>query len=308
MAAEREPGRRPTWLSNGERLRAGWRILLFFALFFALSVVGQLAASMLPRETLPWGGILFSAAAALAAGLIMLTRLEGRPPGALGFAWHRAAVGEVWWGLAFGALLIAVAVALLVVSRSAYFVSDEGTWGEYGLVLLSTFFFFTIAAAWEELIFRGYPFQVLVDGIGAWPAIVISSGLFAGLHGWNPNISWLALANIFLAGILLALAYLRTRSLWFATALHVGWNWAMASLFDFPVSGLTGFETPLYDVVDAGHDLWTGGEFGPEAGLVGTIVLVAGTVWLLKTRRLHIPDRVRGMRPIVDRRLGPEWP
>jgi biotin transport system substrate-specific component len=38
-----------------------------------------------------------------------------------------------------------------------------------------------------------------------------------------------------------AAAYLRTLSLWFATALHIGWNWATASLFDLPVSGITDF-------------------------------------------------------------------
>ncbi|CAN5844704.1 hypothetical protein BH23GEM6_BH23GEM6_14840 [soil metagenome] len=270
--------------------------------------MGQLAASLLPGEILPRAGLLFSTAAALAAGLIVISRLEGRDPGALGFPLHWSAFREVGGGMAFGALLIALAVALLLITGSAYFVPDGGTPSEYLAVLFRTLIFFWIAAAWEELIFRGYPFQALVDGVGVWPAVLVSSLLFAALHGWNPNITWLALANIFLAGILLALAYLRTRSLWFATALHVGWNWAMASLFDFPVSGLTGFETPLYDVVEAGADWWTGGAFGPEAGLAGTLVLLAGTAWLLRTRRLRVPQRMRELRPIVDRRLGPEWP
>jgi uncharacterized protein len=299
---------RPTWLSNGERLRAGWRILLYFLLVSALSLVGQLAASLLPRESLPWGGILFATAAALVAGLILTTRLEGRPPGALGFAWHRGAIREISGGLLLGGVLIAVAVALLVGTGSAYFVADDGTWTEYTRVLVTTLLFFWIAAAWEELIFRGYPFQALVDGIGVWPAILISSALFAALHGWNPNVNWLALGNIFLAGILLALAYLRTRSLWFATAVHAGWNWTMAGVFDFPVSGLTGFETPIYDVVETGADVWTGGEFGPEAGIVGTLVLLAGTGWLLRSRRIRAVERIRAMRPVVDRRLGEVWP
>jgi len=297
----------PNWLSNGERLRAGWRIAFFFALFVPLTIVGQLAASLLPAESLPWAGLLFSTAAALAAGIIVITRLEGRAPGALGFAVHRHAIREVGGGMAFGALLIALAVALLLITRSAYFVPDDGTPGEYLAVLLRTLIFFWIAAAWEELIFRGYPFQALVDGVGVWPAVLVSSLLFAALHGWNPNVTWLALANIFIAGILLALAYLRTRSLWFATALHVGWNWTMASLFDFPVSGLTGFETPLYDVVEAGSDWWTGGTFGPEAGIAGTLVLLGGTAWLMRTRRLRVPPHMQELRPIVDRRLGPGW-
>lgn len=293
--------------THDDRLRAGWRILLFFGLFFALAIVGQVGASMLPRDSLPWVGLLFSTAAALAAGLILTTRLEGRPPGALGFPLHAGAVRESLGGLTVGCVLIALAVVLLLGTGSAHYIPDGGGTAEYGEVLLRTFLFFSIAAAWEEIVFRGYPFQVLVEWAGVWPAVVVSSALFAALHGWNPNVTWLALANIFLAGVLLALAYLRTRSLWFATALHVGWNWAMASLFDFPVSGLTSFDTPMYDVRPRGSELWTGGDFGPEAGLVGTIVLLLGTGWHLRSRRLRPDARTAALRPIVDRSLGPEW-
>jgi uncharacterized protein len=68
-------------------------------------------------------------------------------------------------------------------------------------------------------------------------------------------------------------AYLRTLSLWFATAVHLGWNWAMATLFDLPVSGITAFDTPLYEPVVGGPAWWSGGLFGPEGGVVGTIGL-----------------------------------
>jgi uncharacterized protein len=294
--------------SNGERLRAGWRILLWFGLFAAFAIVGQVAASMLPRGPLPWMGLLFSTAAALAAGLILVVRLEGRPPGALGFALHRGVPREVFGGLTVGTLMIALTAAMLLATGAVRFGPDGGTAGEYVAVLLRTLVFFSIAAAWEELVFRGYPFQALVDGIGVWPAVIVSSLLFSALHGANPNITWLALANIFLAGVWLAVAYLRTRSLWFATALHVGWNWAMAALFDFPVSGLTDFETPLYDAHVRGPDLWTGGVFGPEAGVVGTLVLATGTLWLLRSRHVRPHPRMREARPIVDRRLPERWP
>jgi uncharacterized protein len=173
-------------------------------------------------------------------------------------------------------------------------------------MLLGSLVFFGIAAAWEEALFRGYPFQVLVEGIGAWPAIVITSALFAWAHGQNPEVTTLALLNIFLAGVLLALAYLRTRSLWFATALHLGWNWAMAFWFDLPVSGLTAFDTPGYSGVAVGPEWWTGGAFGPEAGLAATVVLITGIVWLLRTRRVAVAPEMHQLGPIVDRRLPPE--
>ncbi|HLM69231.1 MAG TPA: CPBP family intramembrane glutamic endopeptidase, partial [Longimicrobium sp.] len=164
--------------------------------------------------------------------------------------------------------------------------------------------FFAVAAAAEEAAFRGYAFQALVQGIGAWPAMLATSALFAWGHAGNPGVTAVALANIFLAGVMLALAYLKTRSLWFATAVHLGWNWTMQSLLGFPVSGLNEFDTPLYDVRELGPDVLTGGAFGPEAGLAATLAIAAGAVWIWRTRRLGESPRMTALRPLVDSRLG----
>jgi len=297
----------PGWLSEGGRLRAGWRILAFFGLFALFAIAGQLAASVLPRNPLGWVSWLATAGSALVAGWIVLSHFDGRPLGALGFPWSRAAAVDFGRGLVLGGGLLGSAALLVFASGSARFVADGGTPGDYLAQLGVTLLYFGIAAAAEELLFRGYAFQALVEGIGTWPAILISSALFSWMHGQNPNITALAFGNIFLAGVLLALAYLRTRSLWYATAVHLGWNWVMASLLDFPVSGLV-FDTPLYDAVEEGADWWTGGSFGPEAGAAGTIVLLAGIAWLLRTRRLRESPEMRALRPLVDARLGPEEP
>ena len=108
-----------------------------------------------------------------------------------------------------------------------------------------------------------------------------------------------------IAGIMLAVAYLKTRSLWFATAVHLGWNWTMQSLLGFPVSGLNEFDTPLYDVRELGPDAVTGGAFGPEAGVAATLAIAAGTLWMWRTRRLRESARMVALRPLVDTRLGP---
>ncbi len=281
------------------------RITAYFAFFFLLAALGQYAVSILPRDPLQWAALLATLAASLVAGWVMLSRLDRRPFGALGFPLHHGAFGETVLGLCFGGGLIAAAIVILVVTGSASLVSDAGTVGEYATFLLWTFLFFTIAATIEEAIFRGYPFQVLVQWIGPWPATVAASILFALLHIPNPNITPLAVVNIFLAGVMLSLAYLRTRSLWFATAVHVGWNWTMSTLFDFPVSGL-GFDTPLYTGTPAGAHWWTGGAFGPEAGIVGTFVLLVGTVIVARWQRLAPGPYVVALRPLVDSRLRPE--
>jgi len=287
---------------NGS-LRPVWRITLFLLFFALFSVAGLAMLSLLPPGARAWSSLIVLSGAALLASWVLLARVEHRPLAALGFGLHSATTRETLLGIAVGGALIAATVVLLLATGAARFTADAGTAIDYLRFLAWTLLFFAVAAAFEELIFRGYPFQVLVAWIGPWPAILVGSALFSALHAGNPNITLVAFANIFLAGILLSVAYLRTRSLWFATGVHVGWNWSMASLFDFPVSGL-GFETPLYSAAPVGAEWWTGGDFGPEAGLVGTIVLLAGTAWLLRSGSPGVAPGTRAARPLVDDRLG----
>lgn len=282
------------------RGRAVWRIAVYFLLLFLFLIAGQYAASVLPRDPLGWATWIIAAAGALAAGAIAITHLDGRPIGALGFPLHRHVPREVAVGLAMGGGLLAVAAILLFATGTAHFVSDEGTLPLYLGRLAATLVFFWIAAAAEELLFRGYAFQALVEAAGIWPAVLVSSAIFSWVHGSNPNVTPIAFANIFLAGVWLALVYLHTRSLWSATAAHAGWNWTMAALLDFPVSGLTTIDVPLYGVVETGADWYTGGAFGPEAGLVGTIALLLG---LWTTRRLRPAPEMQRLRPLVDERM-----
>ncbi|HEX8362782.1 MAG TPA: CPBP family intramembrane glutamic endopeptidase [Longimicrobium sp.] len=304
--APAESARRTDAFVGPHGVRAGWRILLFVL----LSLVGVVVAG----PPIVMSGLFSDLAegfaavlvAVLAASYVMLRWVDGRPFGALGFAAEPRAVTETAGGFALGGGLLGGSVLLLVVAGSARWVADTGTVPEYAANLAGALAVFAVAAAAEEVVFRGYPFHVLVQGMGVWPAVLVTSALFATGHASNPNVTWLAVMNIFLAGIMLAVAYLRTRSLWFATALHLAWNWVMSALLDFPVSGLQR-DTPLYSARELGADWWTGGPFGPEAGVAATLVIVASTVWMLRTPRLSESPRMREMRPLVDTRLGERW-
>lgn len=292
-------------------LRAGWRILAFFLLAWALA---SILFSLMSVLVAPLAGdaragmlvqVLVMLLSSILAGWVMLAAVDRRPIGALGFAAEPAAGRDSAVGFAAGGAMLALAVLLLTVASMARWVADAGSAGEYVAALALSLAFFAVAAAAEEAAFRGYAFQALVQGIGAWPAILLTSALFALLHAANPSVTPVALANIFLAGVMLAVAYLKTRSLWFATAVHLGWNWTMQSLLGFPVSGLNEFDTPLYDVRELGPDVLTGGAFGPEAGLAATLAIAAGAAWIWRTRHLAESPRMVALRPLVDARLGP---
>lgn len=314
----RDLGWKRVFLAADGRVRSGWRVLLFVAL---LAVAWTLAASLIAVLGLPvptdvrleapdelfWPGVA-SLAAALGAGWIMLAWLEDRPPGALGFAWTSRTLRELGLGLAIGGGFLALVVGLLALVGWVRYAPEAGTAAGYAAVLLNHLVMLSAPAAAEEALFRGYPFQVLVEGIGAVAATVLLSAAFALAHLGNEGVGAFALVNIFLAGVLLSVAYLRTRSLWFATAVHLGWNWVMASVLDLPVSGLHVFDTPLYEPVIRGPDWATGGAFGPEAGIAATVASLAALAAVLRVPGLREPQEMREFRPIVDRRLGPHGP
>lgn len=270
-----------------------WRALLFSVLFLAilqleLVVLTVLATAPVVEERLSAGLIAQGAlilVAALLAGWAMLRWVDGRPLGELGFVLRARAPLELLAGLAIGAGIMAVTVLVLATFGAYRYVAEAGTvvgWATVSGISLAAF---VLPAAAEEALFRGYLFRTLMEGGGAALAIGVTSVLFAVVHGSNPNVTAFGLLNILLAGVLLGLAVLRTGALWLATTLHLGWNWAMAGPLDLPVSGIDGYDVPLYDVAATGPAWLTGGAFGPEGGLAGTAAVLLGFVLVWRTTR-----------------------
>ena len=127
----------------------------------------------------------------------------------------------------------------------------------------------------EELMFRGYPFQRLEQGIGAVGAITVFSFLFGAVHLINPGATPWSLANTVLIGVVLAIAYLRTRALWLPWGIHFAWNTTLGLLLGLPVSGLRIFNV-LIRTTMKGPAWLTGGRYGVEAGAAGAVVAMIG--------------------------------
>lgn len=246
-----------------------------------------------------WGDTTVMAGGALAAGAIMIRVADHRPVGALGVGISRMTARHVLMGTAIGGAGLVAAAAALLVTGSLGYTGDGGTAAHWLITVGTDLGLFTLAAFAEEALFRGYPFQVLVYAAGAPAAIILTSAGFALAHGANPDVSVFALINIGLAGVLLAVAYLKTLSLWFATALHMGWNWSMATLFDLPVSGIKSFDTPLYEPVIGGAAWWSGGAFGPEGGLVGVLGFTVALIVVWRWRAVQPDPAIAAARPLV---------
>jgi len=123
------------------------------------------------------------------------------------------------------------------------------------------------------MLFRGYGFQILVRAIGLFATILPMAVLFGLAHSPNLNFTWLALVNTFLWGVIFGYAFLRSGDLWLPIGLHFGWNLAMP-IFGVNLSGFTMGVTG-YSVQWKIGDLWSGGAYGPEGGLLTTAIAVA---------------------------------
>ena len=145
----------------------------------------------------------------------------------------------------------------------------------------------------EELVFRGYQIRNAAEGLkypvlGSRGAVlmawILSSAFFGWQHGDNPNATFLATLNIALAGLMFGLAYVLTGELAIPIGAHVSWNFFEGSVYGFPVSGLEPSGAAFLSIEQRGRDLWTGGLFGPEAGLLVPVALVLGglliTLWV----------------------------
>ena len=229
--------------------------------------------------------------------------IEGHRPRALGFHLSPGALGESAKGIALGAAIGAAVVALMAVAGGVRWIGDDGDIGSWVLVGLGALGYLAIPAAAEEALLRGYPLQALAEAWGAGAAIVVTSVAFGLLHLANPGATPLSLANIAGAGVLLGVVYVRTASLWWASGVHLGWNWSHGFLADVPVSGLEVLDAPLYDGVTAGATWVGGGSFGPEGSVVATIVLLVASVTLWFGPWLRPGDAMRSAPPLHG--LGP---
>ncbi len=294
------------FVNGAGEVRALWRLFLFLLVAVVLLALFPMVQPLFLRLTglsAAAAGTTGSLVAALAAGWLVLVLVDHRRPGALGFGLTRSVPRELGLGLAITGGALALVIGVLALAGEVVWTPDAGSVGGYIWELTRDLGLWGVAAAAEEALFRGYAFQVLVQGLGAAPATVLLSALFALVHRGNPNVDTLALVNIFLAGVLLSVAYLRTRSLWFATAVHVGWNWMMGTVLALPVSGLVLVNTPLYDGHPGGPVWLTGGAFGPEGGLAATLAfsLALGAVARVPLREAA---RLAQLRPLVDTRLS----
>jgi membrane protease YdiL (CAAX protease family) len=185
------------------------------------------------------------------------------------------AVRELGAGLALGALLFSVTIAILG-ALGVFQITGSNGW----LVVLGFIPASIMAGVLEETLIRGIVFRILEKSLGSWIALGISAVIFGALHLLNPGATLLNAAAISIeAGVLLAAAFMLTRRLWLCIGTHIAWNFTQGGIFSVAVSG--GQSKGLFQSRMVGPDWLTGGAFGAEASVVALGVCLAAGIILL---------------------------
>jgi len=287
------------WNRGERRLRAGWRLLLFGVLLVVTMLAVQelfagLTGSAWARLSAALGVEISrgldgaSAAIAITAAVAVAGWLFDRRSFAdFGFHWGRG-----WWvdfafGLALGALLM---VGIFAAELALGWVTVTDVWQTSGglafpVAILVPLFAFLLVGYYEELLVRGYLLRNLAEGLSFGPigprlalllAWLLTSALFGFLHAGNPNATVVSSFNIGLAGLFLGLGILLTGELAIPIGLHITWNFFQGNVFGFPVSGTRVSNATFFAIRQTGPEQWTGGAFGPEAGIIGLIAIAVG--------------------------------
>lgn len=229
----------------------------------------------------------------MAVSILVSVWLAGRFLDRRRFADFGFHVDRDWWadfgfGLFLGFFLM---LAIFLVELAAGWVTVKGTFITHAnltfpIALLMPLLTFLGVGFYEELFSRGYQLQNIAEGLNGGAlgphvalmiATLISSAVFSVLHAGNPHADTISTLNIFVAGVMLAIGYLLTGELAIPIGLHITWNFFQGNMFGFPVSGMSPAVT-IIAISQGGPDLWTGGDFGPEAGLLGLGAMGVGAL------------------------------
>jgi membrane protease YdiL (CAAX protease family) len=285
------------WLFVGpDGLRHGWRFLIFLAATVLVvqlleqPVIAFLEAKLhVDRSALSAPSLILGDGFDLIAVLIVtgvFAFCERRRIDSYGLPTNEAFGGLFWNGVVAAFVVIAFVASgmLLTGGMRVHGIALRGT------DLISSPFLWLVAMVFvgvtEEYFFRGYALQSLWRGAGFWPAALITTALFAGLHLVKPHENMIDIGVIFVLGLIICISVRITGSLWWAVGWHAAFDFGQL----FIIGTRNGGRVPqgrLFDVTFTGPAWITGGELGTEASLfmipavLGTLIYV---IWFLRPR------------------------
>jgi uncharacterized protein len=293
------------FINKEGELRSGWRVAVFllitfilfqlFAGFFAvlgilIPAIKELLKPMEVSESGGWMDVyrmgfftLLTFIPILVANGICARWLERRSFASTGFQFHKGWLKDFAIGLGLGGAALTIAVGIAAAAGATTFTTKTSSFAALAQSFVIFFILLLVAAAFEEAMVRGFVFQALEHNIGPVAAVAITSAFFGVMHLGNQDVTLFSTFNTILAGVWLGIAYLMTRSLWLATALHVAWNFVMGFIFGLPVSGIKLMKNFAWLDGRSSKGWISGADYGPEGGFAATIALLLCTLVIWKS-------------------------
>lgn len=288
--------------SREARLRAGWRILIFLLLFLGFSTlifaIRPLLGDITKREFLENYSIIVVMVLAAGASLMVLVSrklLDKKTFVSLGLTWNKRALYDLLFGFFLSGLMAGLIFLVLALfgfikfegfNDLKRFEPQEGAFDFVHFMSLLSLASIAVLLVehilvgyWEELVFRGYLFQNMVEGMGNKIAIIISCIIYGLIHAANPNAGILSSLIIVLFGFLRIYGYLLTNMLWLSMGMHMGWNFFQGPVFGFHASGHE--MITVIKQADLGPGYLSGGDFGPEGSLL-IIPIIFLALWIMR--------------------------
>jgi membrane protease YdiL (CAAX protease family) len=282
-------------------LRAGWRLLIFFAIVVGLNVVLQGVVVLLAKR---WGlhepagldPITASISDVLTlistvVGTAVMARIEHRKLADYGLPGRNTFGREFRAGSAFGFVSVTILI-LLIYFAGGYSFGSIALHGSELVRLTALWVLASLLIGFtEEFLFRGYPQFTLATGIGFWPAAALISFLFGAAHYFTkPYEHWTDWASTSLIALLLCLSLRRTGNLRFAIGLHAAFDFAAIFVYSAPNGGQFAHGRLLTASLE-GPDWLTGGPLGPEASLLAFPVIAMMFLVFERIYRRQFSDR-----------------
>jgi uncharacterized protein len=274
-------------------LRSGWRLLIYFVILvaavFSLGVLVRLLQLKINGLN-GWGLLLqeMPGFVIVFGGALIMSLIEKKQAGVYGLPVGELLGKKFWLGFLIGLVEVSLLIGLIGAFGGYSFGSIALVNNEIlknGLLYLVGF---TFVGLFEEFLFRGYTQYTLADGIGFWPAAVILSTLFGGVHLMNQGEGWVGAAAVVMIALFFCFTLKRTGNLWYAVGFHASFDWGETFLYSVPNSGLVMEGHLSHAIYKAGPKWLTGGTVGPEGSVFCFLTILLQylvVIWLFPAKK-----------------------
>ena len=189
-------------------------------------------------------------------------------------------VREAVSGLLLAFAMISLLVLVLWISGCYTFVSVNPL-----TVLLYPLVWVPLMASVEEIGFRGILFRIAEQAWGTNIALLLSAIIFGLMHAPNENANVPMILSATSGGLLMCMAYVLTKNLWFPIAFHAGWNFSQV-IWGTAVSGTDILGMFITAEID-GPEWITGGAVGIEGSYfgIGLVIMASLVLYLIASKR-----------------------